>query len=214
MELKKIKGKILKTLLEMEKKDKFSPELPFREAVKRQYNISRSLDEYLNKFPTLIDYLRPNSKFLEIGAGEGIAFNTIINKYGLNGQGTNIEKLIDQPFIHAFASDLPFNDNTFDLVISVQSITWEPDQRKAIGEIVRVLKPQGRAFINLAKFSEITLLWFGETFWETFSINDFKSKYDFDENENRSCEICVKKLKNEEDSWPDNYVLTITKNKI
>lgn len=211
MQIEDIQSKILQTLLEMDKKEKYSPEIPLQEAVKRQYNISRTLDEYLKKFPTLINYLKRGRRFLEIGAGEGIAYNLIINKYGLDGIATNIEEFENKNFVKAVASNLPFDDNTFDLVISIHSITWEPNQKKAITEVIRVLKPKGKAFINLIKFSEISMLWFGDDFWQSFSIQDFKESYDFNENERAGLSILVEKSKEGDIDLPNNYFLTITK---
>ncbi|MEI6052256.1 MAG: class I SAM-dependent methyltransferase, partial [Opitutaceae bacterium] len=210
-QIEDIQSKILQTLLEMDKKEKYSPEIPLQEAVKRQYNISRTLDEYLKKFPTLINYLKRGRRFLEIGAGEGIAYNLIINKYGLDGIATNIEEFENKNFVKAVASNLPFDDNTFDLVISIHSITWEPNQKKAITEVIRVLKPKGKAFINLIKFSEISMLWFGDYFWQSFSIQDFKESYDFNENERAGLSILVEKSKEGDIDLPNNYFLTITK---
>ena len=211
MQIEDIQSKILQTLLEMDKKEKYSPEIPLQEAVKRQYNISRTLDEYLKKFPTLINHLKRGKRFLEIGAGEGIAYDLIINKYELDGIATNIEEFKNKNFVKAVASNLPFDDNTFDLVISIHSITWEPNQKKAINEVIRVLKPKGKAFINLIKFSEISMLWFGDDFWQSFSIRDFKENYDFSENERDGFNILIEKSKEGDIDLPNNYFLIITK---
>ena len=44
-------------------------------------------------------------------------------------------------------SDLPFADNTYDLVTAVETVYFWPDIIKAMSEILRVLKPKGKAAI-------------------------------------------------------------------
>ena len=48
---------------------------------------------------------------------------------------------------HASVSQLPFSDDTFDLVTSVESQYYWPDLLKDMNEIRRVLKPGGRLII-------------------------------------------------------------------
>ncbi len=44
--------------------------------------------------------------------------------------------------------DLPFNDNSFDMVISIASFKHWPDGTKGLMEISRVLKPGCKAYIG------------------------------------------------------------------
>ena len=46
----------------------------------------------------------------------------------------------------ASATHLPFEDNTFDAAFHSLVLHWTPDPRKAVSEIVRVLKPGGLVF--------------------------------------------------------------------
>ena len=183
MPLEDLQLLIYEKIVEIENRVEYNPSVPLEEAINRRYPISRSLEDYLVKFPTLESNFKKGMKFLEIGIGEGIAFNSIINNYNLIGTATNFELANETNVIKAVASNLPFNDNYFDLVISVHSITWEPNQKKSILEVLRVLKPGGKAFINLVKFSEITSLWFGDDFWNSFSKKEFQMLYEFDEND-------------------------------
>jgi SAM-dependent methyltransferase len=52
---------------------------------------------------------------------------------------------------HASVSDLPFGDNTFDLVTAVETHFWWPDLGAGMREVFRVLKPGGRMVI-IAEF--------------------------------------------------------------
>ncbi|HAG12011.1 MAG TPA: SAM-dependent methyltransferase [Desulfotomaculum sp.] len=47
-----------------------------------------------------------------------------------------------------YVEELPFDDNTIDLIVSRGSVFFWDDQLKAINEAYRVLKPGGRAYIG------------------------------------------------------------------
>jgi SAM-dependent methyltransferase len=51
---------------------------------------------------------------------------------------------VEVEWVEGDAEDLPFEDGTFDAVISVFGSMFAPDQRKAAAELARVLKPGGR----------------------------------------------------------------------
>lgn len=50
-------------------------------------------------------------------------------------------------YIEAYAENLPFKDNQFDLVLSCMSLIDIPDYKNAIKEMVRVLKPMGSLLV-------------------------------------------------------------------
>lgn len=47
-------------------------------------------------------------------------------------------------FVEADAQDLPFEDASFDVTMSIFGVMFAPDQRKAASELLRVTKPGGR----------------------------------------------------------------------
>jgi ubiquinone/menaquinone biosynthesis C-methylase UbiE len=47
------------------------------------------------------------------------------------------------------ALQLPFADTTWDVVVSTEAFHWFPDQRVALAEFFRVLKPGGRLLVSL-----------------------------------------------------------------
>ena len=62
------------------------------------------------------------------------------------------EKLIDngQVEIHeGNVKDLPFEDNTFDIVTAFETVYFWPDIEKCFGEVKRVLKPGGTFLIGM-----------------------------------------------------------------
>ncbi len=120
--------------------------------------------EFLSYYETL-----PVKKFdnvLELGCG--IGYNTaFISQLATNVVATDMEVIdptthspglkITREFLkelnitnvevrHASAENLPFEDNSFDMVISIHVLEHVPDREKAIKEINRVLKKGGINF--------------------------------------------------------------------
>lgn len=58
-------------------------------------------------------------------------------------------------YINANAEDLPFEDNSFDFVTNLGSLEHYLNPEKACGEMVRVLKPEGKAIILLPNSHDI-----------------------------------------------------------
>lgn len=52
-------------------------------------------------------------------------------------------------WVGGHAGELPFADQSFDVVVSTEAFHWFPDQRAALGEIRRVLVPGGRLLLEL-----------------------------------------------------------------
>lgn len=63
-------------------------------------------------------------------------------------------------FLEADAQDLPFEDDSFDAVLSIYGVQFAPNQERAAGELVRVTRPGGR--IVLA--SPVARGWSGDFF--------------------------------------------------
>jgi 2-polyprenyl-3-methyl-5-hydroxy-6-metoxy-1,4-benzoquinol methylase len=92
-----------------------------------------------------------NKKFLEVGCGLGY-FSNKASKLGAKVTGIDIgpnlvkinKKLTPSgTFIVSSASNLPFKDETFDVVLSTEVIEHVDNQKRAIKEISRVLKKGG-----------------------------------------------------------------------
>jgi SAM-dependent methyltransferase len=58
---------------------------------------------------------------------------------------------LDSPFaaVQADACDLPFKDQSFDLALCVHTLEHIPDDRQALREIHRVLRPGGQAVLQV-----------------------------------------------------------------
>lgn len=119
------------------------------------------------EFLTFYDFLpKQNIKILELGCGIGY-YSAFLSKISSEVIATDLEVIdpathspglqITRDFLaaldiknvtvmNASAEELPFEDNTFDLVFSSHVIEHVPNMNKAILEIDRVLKPGGINF--------------------------------------------------------------------
>jgi len=64
-------------------------------------------------------------------------------------------------FVVGSAAQIPWEENFFDKVLSVESFYYYPDQDRALAELFRVMAPRGRLFIliNLYKDNLYSLQW-------------------------------------------------------
>ena len=171
----KIREKALKMVNEIQSRcvDARSLRVDDFDTLKRaEYIVDRTLQEYYECLPQLQSNLKKGTKVLDIGCGRGIAATEIAGRYHCEVTGTVVENVNRKTYvegvniINAVASKLPFLENTFDIVTSVHGISWEPYQKKALNEVVRVLKTGGTAHIYLIKFSHSIALFYGKQFWE------------------------------------------------
>lgn len=98
---------------------------------------------------------KSEERLLEIGSSAGYRIEGYAEKgvklWGVDADHDAIEtaKRTGSPvnLIEADASDLPFPNESFDRILCVHLLEHLPDPQKAIGEMARVLKPQGCAVI-------------------------------------------------------------------
>jgi ubiquinone/menaquinone biosynthesis C-methylase UbiE len=64
-------------------------------------------------------------------------------------------------FVCGSAQQIPWEENFFDKMLSVESFYYYPDQERVLGELFRVMAPHGRMFIliNLYKDNPYSLQW-------------------------------------------------------
>lgn len=107
--------------------------------------------------------IMPGMSILDAGCGFGGSIrlldklNSDINLYGINIDTKQVEyaksitKSRDSNTINFFngdACDLPFEDNSFDIVFAIECIFAFPDKSKFYSEVFRVLKPGGKLIIS------------------------------------------------------------------
>jgi ubiquinone/menaquinone biosynthesis C-methylase UbiE len=101
--------------------------------------------------------------FLDVGCGEGEIIWSLMGKFellvGVDISPVriwwNIQKAIEMEasdcvlFLYSDAENLVFEDNSFDNVTCTATIEHVTNTAKAISEIMRVLKPRGKAFFGI-----------------------------------------------------------------
>jgi ubiquinone/menaquinone biosynthesis C-methylase UbiE len=67
-------------------------------------------------------------------------------------------------FVWGSAQQIPWEENFFDKVLSVEAFYYYPDQERVLAELFRVMAPRGRMFllINLYKENHYSLRWVDE----------------------------------------------------
>lgn len=94
---------------------------------------------------------------LDVGCGGGININRIAKKakkvYGVDYSEDSVkvstdynQDLIEKGIVeikHGNVLNLPYDDNSFDVVTAFETVYFWPEIEKAFGEVKRVLKPGG-----------------------------------------------------------------------
>jgi SAM-dependent methyltransferase len=99
------------------------------------------------------DCLDPNSRLLVDGSGIGMYIRGLRrfsdHVYGLDIEPDRVsQSRLHSPLVNVAAGEwLPYADESFDLVLSHEVIEHVTDDRQSVAEMVRVLRPGGRAII-------------------------------------------------------------------
>ena len=103
---------------------------------------------------------------LEIGCGVGVVSEHLNNNYKMNVIGTDVDpkqikiaKIFNKEnerlkYIEANATELPFENDIFDLSLSLWVLHHVRDWHKVLEEIKRVLKPKGTIIIHDLVYSQ------------------------------------------------------------
>jgi len=105
---------------------------------------------------------KPNEKVLDMGSGTG-TYSLWLARMGLEvtalDQSVEMLKVAQNKarlqegspinFLQGNAEEIPFDENTFDLVVSVTAVEFMDEPKEALLEAMRVLKPGGRLVIGL-----------------------------------------------------------------
>src|SRR5215510_2914510 len=123
--------------------------------------------------------LRPGERVLDLGCGSGWATRLLARLVGEGPEGFGqvvgidiSDEMIRQArtaskdfenilYVWGSAQQIPWEENFFDKMLSVESFYYYPDQDRALAELFRVLAPRGRMFIliNLYKDNPYSLQW-------------------------------------------------------
>ena len=113
--------------------------------------------------PFTMGPIQEGETVLDIGCGGGVDIFMAAIMVGPSGRAVGVDmtpemlararrNLQDLPLNNvslqrASAEDLPFPDQTFDVVISNGVFNLIPDKAKALAEVLRILKPRGRLML-------------------------------------------------------------------
>jgi SAM-dependent methyltransferase len=99
----------------------------------------------------------PGEQVLDVACGSGNATIAAARRAWGNTTGADFVPVLlergreraaaeglDVEFVEADAQDLPFEDESFDVTMSIFGVMFAPDQEKAASELLRVTKPGGR----------------------------------------------------------------------
>jgi len=123
--------------------------------------------------------LRPGERVLDLGCGSGWATRLLARLVGEGPQGFGqvvgldvSDEMIREAraaskdfdnllYIWGSAQQIPWEENFFDKVLSVESFYYYADQDRALMELFRVLAPRGKLFIliNLYRDNQYSLQW-------------------------------------------------------
>ncbi len=91
------------------------------------------------------------SSLLEVGCGRGHLVKHLVHRgvevVGIDANPEAVERSVSDNVIMMEATSLDFSDESFDNVASFHAIEHIPDLDRALGEMVRVLKPGGRMLL-------------------------------------------------------------------
>jgi ubiquinone/menaquinone biosynthesis C-methylase UbiE len=123
--------------------------------------------------------LKPGQRVLDLGCGTGWASRLLARLVG-DGPGgsgqvvgldvsdemirrarTESREFENLLFVWGSASEIPWEENYFDPILSIESFYYYPDQDRVLAELFRVLAPGGRLFIliNLYKDNPYCQRW-------------------------------------------------------
>jgi ubiquinone/menaquinone biosynthesis C-methylase UbiE len=126
--------------------------------------------------------LRPGERVLDLGCGTGWATRLLARRVGEGpgGSGQVIgldlsDEMVRRArarskdfenvmYVVGAADRVPWEENYFDKVLSVESFYYYPDQERALAELFRVMSPHGQLFllINLYSDNHYSLRWVHE----------------------------------------------------
>ncbi len=90
-----------------------------------------------------------DKRILDIGSGEGL-FQDVVTDYTGLDISTTAARFYHKPYVVGSATELPFPDNSFDAIWTIDTLEHVPQPEKALSEMRRVLRPDGYLYIRAA----------------------------------------------------------------
>jgi SAM-dependent methyltransferase len=104
---------------------------------------------YVGRLQALVATLPRDARALEVGCGGGMLQHMMPRYIGVD-IATSAERFMQQPFVAASATRLPFPDQTFDVVWSIWTLEHVIDPAGMLAEMQRVVRSGGFVFLGAA----------------------------------------------------------------
>jgi ubiquinone/menaquinone biosynthesis C-methylase UbiE len=124
---------------------------------------AKAYDGFIKVFPLWMKWLRAvlpyaQGRILEVSFGPASLMSELPNKYKIHGLDFNVtmvkrarrkmkERGKNVKLIRGNVESMPYPDHVFNTVINTMAFSGYPNGRKAMGEMLRVLKPGGLLLI-------------------------------------------------------------------
>jgi ubiquinone/menaquinone biosynthesis C-methylase UbiE len=121
----------------------------YKEILERQMknsNLKVQKIYYTNLYKKIETYIKDNDKVLEIGAGAGISRNFLKKSNIVRTDYLNWDKKFDV-IGDIDAGDLPYEDNSFDVIFGVDMFHHVNNQFQVLQESIRVTKNNGKIIL-------------------------------------------------------------------
>lgn len=157
------------------------------ERTARRFQLDAAYQEPLltSQVATGLTQVGPQARTLDCGVGNGslsIALDSILaNPAEYHGIDTSAEMLVQASSMMQHAGlrahlkqadvlSLPYDDQSFDVVMAAHVIEHLPDPQRALKEMIRVLKPGGMVFVCITRNSLFGIL--VQFRWRTWAITE------------------------------------------
>lgn len=122
----------------------------------RQLNVRLLAPTYQFRYTTILKLIEKSGVVLDLGCADGFYSRTLAGRGAILTGVDNNESYLDTSkpggnplFKLADATELPFEDNSFDTVLCSEMLEHVTRDKAVIKEIYRVLKPSGRLLISV-----------------------------------------------------------------
>lgn len=95
------------------------------------------------------EYNLHDKRVLDVGSGQGALQDIVSDFTGLDISST-AARFYHKPFVVGSATEMPFPDNSFNAVWTINVLEHVPQPEKALSEMRRVLRPDGYLYIHAA----------------------------------------------------------------
>lgn len=158
--------------------------------------------------------IKSDDVILDVGCGGGINIKRMAQDakkvYGIDYsiESVNLSKEVNEKLINegkveimkGNVKDLPFEDNTFDIVTAFETVYFWPDIEKCFGEVKRVLKPGGIFLIGMeTNGSDNWVMKFWKHFIDMEMYNDGEIKNFLKKNSYNEIKVYLRDAKNKKE---------------